>query len=124
MILHRHSFIVLGNLVSLLVLPGLWQTRHPALMAASSAVGLWEQAVKLLRQQQPGSSSAAAGSDESLCDSIRELLVKLEPLPPQPKAVWKKLIQQLKVCWHLLLLSPRSMMQAACACACVHVHQP
>ena len=74
-------------------------------MGASSAVGLWKQAVKLLHdwpQQQPGSSTV---DDEFRCASIRVLRAKLEALPPQPKAVWKKLIQQLKVCcWHLLLL--------------------
>jgi hypothetical protein len=60
----------------------------------TKALATWEQCTKQLQilAADPASaaSAVAAGRILVLCD-------KLDTLPAPPKAVWKKLIQQLKV---------------------------
>jgi hypothetical protein len=60
----------------------------------SGAIGLWEQAVKVLQQltQDPASCANA-----DLCEVAAELGMKLQRLPPAPKATWKKLVLQRQV---------------------------
>jgi hypothetical protein len=52
----------------------------------SSTVSLWQQAVKLL-----------GDGIQTPADGIEALVAKLQGLPPPPKAVWKRLVQQLQV---------------------------
>lgn len=70
-------------------------------MNSFSAVSLWEQAVRLLQegpgQEQPGTFTDSSEVDESLCDSMLVMQIRLQALPPQPKAVWKMLVKH-KVC--------------------------
>jgi hypothetical protein len=60
----------------------------------TNVAGVWDKAAKLLLDcttQQPG-----AEADASLLRATT-LTDKLGQLPSPPKAVWKKLVQQLKV---------------------------
>ena len=57
----------------------------------SNAAHLWQRAAKLLQECSTGS-----GDTESALRSVRDL-GKLEKLPLPPKAVWKKVVQQLQV---------------------------
>jgi hypothetical protein len=64
----------------------------------TNVAGAWDKAAKLLQEsstKQPGSAEANAVL-RRVQDS--NLLDKLDELPTQPKAVWKKLVLQLKVC--------------------------
>jgi hypothetical protein len=59
----------------------------------TNVAAAWQKVAKLLQDcstKQPGSAEAALSS-------IKQLLGKLPTLPPAPKAVWKKLVQQQKV---------------------------
>jgi hypothetical protein len=63
-------------------------------MGTSAAVS-WQKVVKLLQQcsiRQTNSKEA-----EAAVNSVNELIGKLHKLPTPPKAVWKKLVQQLQV---------------------------
>lgn len=58
--------------------------------------------MKLLQEEalpEPGSSSGSSAGGQSIYTRVSVLSVLLKGLPPQPTAVWDKLVQQLKVCW-------------------------
>jgi hypothetical protein len=66
----------------------------PAGMGTNVA-GAWDKAAKLLQESstmQPHSVVA-----NTALRTVQDLTDRLEQLPSQPKAVWKKLVQQLKV---------------------------
>jgi hypothetical protein len=61
----------------------------------TNVAGAWDKAAKLLQESstmQPGSVVA-----NTALRCVQDLTDRLEQLPTQPKAVWKKLVQQLKV---------------------------
>lgn len=61
----------------------------------TNAAAMWDKVAKLLQDcsnMQPDSADA-----DAVLDSVHRLMRKLEQLPTPPKAVWKKLVQQLKV---------------------------
>jgi hypothetical protein len=61
----------------------------------TNVAGTWQETAKILQDcstKQPGRAAARM----AVC-SVQNLLNKLLELPSQPKAVWKKLVQQLKV---------------------------
>lgn len=60
----------------------------------TSVVGLWGQAVQLLRD---ATKDAASCADLSLFFRVKPVHDKLNSLPPPPKATWRKLVQQ-EVC--------------------------
>jgi hypothetical protein len=60
----------------------------------SGAIGLWEQAVKVLQQLTQDPASCA---NETMCEVAAALGMKLQRLSPAPKATWKKLVQQRQV---------------------------
>lgn len=62
---------------------------------ATSFVGVFETAVKLLRQ---GTKDAGSCEDTSLCRRVGALQQQLDQLPDPPKAAWKKLVVQQQVC--------------------------
>jgi hypothetical protein len=92
-------------------------------MSANVAV-LWQRAVKLLQDCSSGSADA-----ESSLQSVQDLLEKLEQLPTPPKAVWKKLVQQLQVCCAQDMLDPSGIgsmslsLFKVCMPADQHTHQ-
>jgi hypothetical protein len=53
----------------------------------------WEQAVRLLHD----CNIHSGGEQSACCAAVEQLLDKLTALPTPPKAVWKKLVQELKV---------------------------
>ena len=59
----------------------------------TNLAGSWQKAVKLLQD----CSTRQAHSAEAEA-ALHDLIVKLDGLPTPPKAVWKKLVQQLQVC--------------------------
>jgi hypothetical protein len=62
----------------------------------TNVAALWQKAVKLLQDcsaRQNGSTEANAA-----LKGATDLIDKLTELPNPPKAVWKKLVQQLQVC--------------------------
>ncbi len=61
---------------------------------ATSFVGIWAEAVKHL----DAARDPKGCTDLSLYAVALNLRTKLQDLPPQPKATWKKLVQQLQVC--------------------------
>lgn len=80
------------------------------------AVSLWQQVVKVLQEgaQQPGTSASTSSSeDEAVHDSIRALVHSLQNLPPQPEAVWQKLVEQEKVSSLPSIASWKSIEQGA-----------
>ena len=100
-------------------------------MSTSGAVGLWEQVLKLLQDGQPGSSSISSSrtgtsnsssraGDGSVFAKMLLLRIKLEDLPPQPKAVWKRLVQQLKVCVAHAAWPTDRQVSGAYACFLLH----
>ena len=62
----------------------------------TNVAGSWQKAAKLL--QEYSTRQADTQEAKAALRSVQELLVKLEKLPMPPKAVWKKLVQQLQVC--------------------------
>jgi hypothetical protein len=61
----------------------------------ANVAGAWQKVTKMLQDcstKQPNSAEAVLE-----LNSVTQLLDKLEKLPPAPRAVWKKLVQQLKV---------------------------
>jgi hypothetical protein len=79
----------------------------------------WQKAAKLLQDcstRQPNSAEA-----QTAVQSVHDLISKLMDLPTPPKAVWKKLVQQLQVCCALnmhfgaapVVTAPRSACKAS-----------
>jgi hypothetical protein len=60
----------------------------------TNVISSWEQVVKLLRG---GTKDPASCADPSLYPRVVSLVTKLNSLPPPPRSVWKKLVQQLQV---------------------------
>lgn len=60
----------------------------------TNVAGAWDRAAKLLQSstKQPISAEAQAA-----LISVQHLVYHVCELPPAPKAVWKKLVQELKV---------------------------
>lgn len=61
----------------------------------TNVAGAWDRAAKLLHEsstKQPSSAEAQAA-----LISVQHLVDHVCELPPAPKAVWKKLVQELKV---------------------------
>jgi hypothetical protein len=68
----------------------------------TNVAGSWQKAVKFLEEcntKQTGTIEA-----EAALRRVHDSFAKLRELPTPPKAVWKKLVQQLQVC-----------------CSCAHV---
>lgn len=67
----------------------------------------WQQVVKLLQDCSTRPTDSAEA--QAALQSVHKITCKLEKLDTPPKAVWKKLVQQLQVwcavhrTWHLLL---------------------
>jgi hypothetical protein len=71
--------------------------KYPAASAGmgTNIAGAWQEVAKLLQDystKQPGSADANAALDQ-----VQHLVAKLDQLPSPPKAIWKKLVQQIKV---------------------------
>lgn len=62
----------------------------------TNVAGSWQKAVKLL-QECSSKQSDSAEADAAEC-RVHDLIDKLMELPTPPKAVWKKMVQQLQVC--------------------------
>jgi hypothetical protein len=60
----------------------------------TNVAGSWQKAAELLQVCSKGSDSEAVAA----WHSVQGLVLKLDQLPAPPKAVWKKLVQQLMVC--------------------------
>lgn len=60
----------------------------------ANVIAAWEQAVRLLHDCNRHAGSAQSSA---CCAAVEQLLDKLTELPTPPKALWQKLVQQLKV---------------------------
>jgi hypothetical protein len=61
----------------------------------TNAAGAWQKVAKLLQECRTKQLNSA--EVVPTLKSVQQLLDRLEKLPAAPKAVWKKLVQQLKV---------------------------
>ena len=61
----------------------------------ANVVASWQKVVKLLQDCSTRQTDSAA---EAALQSVHKLTCQLEKFPTPPKAVWKKLVQQLQVC--------------------------
>jgi hypothetical protein len=71
----------------------------------TNLAGSWQKVVKLLQEcstRQTGSTGT-----EAVIRSVQDLIDKMQHLPAPPKAVWKKLVQQLQVCCALCHTGPQ-----------------
>jgi hypothetical protein len=77
----------------------------------TNVAAAWQKVVKLLQDcstKQPGKADAALSD-------VQKLLRRLATLPPAPKAVWKKLVQQQKVSEEAQAVACKLSMLTECA---------
>ena len=68
---------------------------------ARNVAGSWQKAVQLL--QDCNTRQTASTEAQAAVRSVKGLIGQLQGHPTPPKAVWKKLVQQMQVCCVLLL---------------------
>lgn len=64
---------------------------------ARNVAGSWQKVVKLV--QDCSTRQAESAEAQAAVQSVQDLIGQLKQLPTPPKAVWKKVVQQLQVCW-------------------------
>jgi hypothetical protein len=63
----------------------------------TNVASLWQKAVKLLQSCSTRQFDNSDAEAEAVVHRVCDLIDKLKDLPTPPKAVWKKLVQQLQV---------------------------
>lgn len=79
----------------------------------TNVAGLWQKAAKLLQDSTRQTDSAG---QEATLRTVHGFIGMLYELPTPPKAVWKKLVQQLKVRTATVFEMDRTMRRAGAGC--------